>query len=307
MESGTSACIEMQYRYGQSYRLILNERGSKGFPIASVEFTPQALEAPSRERGTGSHARTDATSEAREQHSAGIEVLQATGEVLSEPQRRALEISQRLKNQLAGATIQRGAQVAQLMLGALDKIDELPPKEQWSESDRALVCEMIDKYNRRDAKVMSAVNAALCLNEATPVTAAESPASSNRQSQSGEYSLSELERMTQLPEQRSKLVANLIEQGHLRDTLERAGVEKDHAKRIERNLLSDRAEHRDSARLEIDRHFQTRGGFKGFINEARGRMGAAVILAGVLIPHILTPVLAEPNSAKQATWHGGRN
>lgn len=246
--------------------------------------------------------------ELRKQSEAMRRQLEGANEGLNEPSRRGLELSRDLKAKQADLKIEGRAQVTQLLRSTLEEIDELRGDKKWSEGDRGKFETLIEEYSRGDAKAVEAVNRYLGI---------ESPAAQTGSSTAGEgppakgtfegkeVSLKDLERMLEAPEKRVAMVRELIEKGPVRETLKKAGVEDVRARRIETELLSEKPEVREKAKLEIAKIYEAKGGVRGFSSELKGRLGALALVAAVVLPFVFVSS-SDSNFNSDATWSGGR-
>ncbi|MBY0549757.1 MAG: FHA domain-containing protein [Candidatus Obscuribacterales bacterium] len=87
------------------------------------------------------------------------------------------------------------------------------------------------------------------------------------------------------PVDRAAQVARIIEKGVVRDLLRTAGIPAEEAKRLEKELLSENKEVREKARAAIERTYK--GGYKAFLSEAKGKLGAAAIVVGAILPELI--------------------
>ncbi len=226
---------------------------------------------------------------------------------LSKEVERGLKMAEELRGRMSDLKLQSKEQVTQLLKSTLEEIDALPQSKRWSEADRNSFEKFISAYERGDAPAVSSVNKNLRVD--IPSSASDTRRTEGTRSHENEQtSLAELRRQMLKPEERAKAVAELIETGHLRRTLEDAGIKEERARSLERRLLSNDKAERDKARAEIDLHFRSKGkgGIGGFAKEFRGRAGALVLVAAAILPFLIPDNDASRGGDSSATWSGGK-
>lgn len=232
-----------------------------------------------------------------------------------------LEFAEALRKASSNLQLSNPSQVAQLLRASLEEIETLGADKRWSIKDKESFAKLVDAYSKGDRDALRRVHSVLNVNlpslEAThPGSAGVPPASSAElESRSSESpatestNLSELARKGLDPAKRAEGVKALVEQGPIRRTLKEAGLPADRAALLEKDLFSEKAETRENARREIAKHFDAtnRGGIRGFAREARGRMGALVVVAGAILPWMLAESSQHSGgSSTPATFSGSR-
>lgn len=222
---------------------------------------------------------------------------------------KALDIAKDLRAEQSGLNLNTREQVKQLLKSSLDKIDELKGSDRWSEADRHAFEKLIDDYARGDAEAIRRVHGHLGLNFPSSGPGAEIPGSGTRaEAHTDELSsLKELERRMEAPDLRARTVAQFLDKGPIRGTLEAAGMSKAKAEELEKSLLSEKKEERERAQKEIELHYERagRGGIKGFAKEFGGRAGALVVVAALILPAIFAQK-SSLEDGSSATWSGGK-
>jgi hypothetical protein len=235
------------------------------------------------------------TRRAVELRSSGRPAPAASAEI-PDVHRRALEIAKSIKSAQADLKLVDRAQVQQLLNSTLDAIDE--GKTPWAEADRRAIVKLIEDYVRGDATATRAVHSFLGIEmpaETASTRAGSAPVDTPQ-------TLKDLERQLEEPARRAELVARMLERGPLRETLTTKGMSDERARQLERDLLSEKREVREKAMEEIGRYYRGKGGARGFASEVKGRLGALVMVAAVLLPFVFAEAAREDNAAPTATW-----
>ncbi|MBX9685885.1 MAG: hypothetical protein K2X27_04230 [Candidatus Obscuribacterales bacterium] len=230
---------------------------------------------------------------------------------LTDVERRGLDLAKDLrKGDFAALSLTNRAEVGEFLKSCLDQIDELKGDKKWTEADRRAFESLVEKYRSGDAAAMATIHAYLDLKipvaaaSATPgaATGMERPAAAPES-----VTLADLERKLRDPVERATVLKRLEDEGHLRETLKKAGMPETRARELERDLLSEKEEVRERARREIERYYESRGrgGFRGFAKEASGRLGAMVMVAAVVLPWLLSSPASAGDYRPSATWSGG--
>lgn len=203
--------------------------------------------------------------------------LEERGTTLTRAQAEVLDGVKKL--QASGLQIRTTEQLQTLMKATVQDLNsgdgKLTPQEQ-REVDKLLAA-----YAAKDPIVRDAVHEALGLKKAQPKV--EPPLKPPATDQS----VRDIKRESLPPEQRAARVAAIVEKGVLREVLTKAGISEEAARSIEKDLLSEKKDEQERAQRAIERHYAGKGGYRAFLSEAKGKLGATAVVVSALIPAIL--------------------
>lgn len=138
---------------------------------------------------------------------------------------------------------------------------------------------LIDAYKNGDPHAMEAVHKQLALNVELPVQSKAVAPSAD--------SVKDLQTDARAPENRGGFThAHVLENGAIRNLLTEAGVKEERARELEKELTSRDPERHKKAAQEINKIYESRGGWKAFTTEAKGRLGGLAIVVGSLASEI---------------------
>lgn len=230
---------------------------------------------------------------------------------LSEIDKKGLDLAKELKRQAAGLELKTQSQVSQFLKSCLDEIDSLPMSKKWSDADRDAYAKLVERYAKGEAAALAAVNTYLDLKLPAALTAAV-PSGTDTSGRptatlNESMSIAELERRMSDPVERARVAKRIEDEGPIRNTLAKAGMSEERARKLEKDLLSEKEEVRKKAQDEIAKYYESRGrgGFRGFAKEAAGRLGALVMVAAVVLPWLLSDSASGGEPGSSATWSGG--
>lgn len=168
-------------------------------------------------------------------------------------------------------------QVKQLLKNTLEQMDK---HGSWTETQRAEFVQFTKDYGAGVTEVVKATNKAVGL---------DSPALPKFQDFNPflEESVQDLKKNAAPVERRTTAAADLFKEGPVKAALVKNGVEEERARDLAKDLVSADEERRERALREVASHYQTRGGIRSFVREAKGTAGAAAIVVGSVAPQIL--------------------